>query len=118
VNGVKKRDKIRARELEITEREFRELLIPCLQACAEGRWGLFGAYDAFPGFENWSPGGNRLRELAKSIRAIRSESGERSELCEEFLTLCTFHKSNDPGEPKLAKAFLERIENRNRETEK
>jgi hypothetical protein len=32
------------------------------------------------------------------------------------LTLCTFHKPNDPGEPKLAKAFLERIENRRRGT--
>ena len=94
------------------EQEFQELLIPGLQKCAKGRWGLFAAYDAVPGFENWSPGGRRLRELAKSIQAIRSESGERSELCEEFLSLCTFHKPNDPGEPKLAKAFLKRIENR------
>jgi hypothetical protein len=113
---MKKRDKIRARELEAMEQEFQELLIPCLQTCAEGRWGLFGAYDAFPGFENWSPGGNRLRELPKSIQAIRRESGGRSELCEEFLSLCTSHKPNDPSEPKLAKAFLERIENRHWET--
>jgi hypothetical protein len=110
---MKKREKIRTQELEAMEQEFQELLIPCLQRCAEGGWG---AYDAFAGFENWSAGGNRLRELAKSIQAIRGESGERSELCEEFLTLCTFHKPNDPGEPKLAKAFLERIENRRRGT--
>jgi hypothetical protein len=115
---MKKRDKIRARELEAMEQEFQELLIPCLQTCAEGRWGLFGAYDAVPGFENWLPGGNRLRELAKSIQAIRRESGEHSELCEEFLSLCTFHKPNDPGEPKLAKAFLERIESRHTATKK
>lgn len=115
---MKKSDKIRAQKLKAMEQEFQELLIPCLQACAEGRWGLFGTYDAFPGFENWSPGGNRLRELAKSIQFIRSESGERSELCEEFLSLCTFHKPNDPGEPKLAKDFLERIESRRTVTKK
>jgi hypothetical protein len=98
------------------EHEFRELLIPGLQGCAAGRWGLFGAYDAFPGFENWSPAGNRLRELAKSIQAIRHESGERNELCDEFLKICGMHKANDPGESKLAKSFLERIENRGKET--
>jgi len=113
---MKKRDKIQARQLEAMEQEFQELLTPCLRTCVAGRWGLFGAYDSFRGFENWSPGGNRLRELAKCIQAIRSESGEKSELCEEFLSLCTFHKANDPGEPKLAKAFLERIESRGRGT--
>jgi hypothetical protein len=108
---MNKRDKIRSRELEVMEQEFRELLIPCLEACAAGRWGLFGAYDAFQGLENWSPSGNRLRDLAKSIQAIRRESGERNELCDEFLSLCAMHKANDPGEPRLAKSFLERIEN-------
>ena len=31
-------------------------------------------------------------------------------LCDEFLDLCTIHGENDPGEPRLARTFLARIE--------
>jgi hypothetical protein len=106
---MKRRDKIQIERLKQLEAEFSELLIPCLQQCSHGRWGLFGAYDRFPEIEAW-PEFERVRGLAISIRAIRAASGERNELCEEFLGLSKFHRPNDPGEPKLAKAFLERIE--------
>jgi len=98
-------------KLEVLEAEFRELLVPCLQQCARGRWGLFGAYDRFPEVKQWVDWSeaNRLRELAVSIRTLRLESGERNELCEEFLKLCTLHRPNDPGEPKLATSLLNRI---------
>ncbi len=109
---MNRRDRIQIERLEQLEVEFSELLIPCLQQCTHGRWGLFGAYDRFPEIKAWVSGPEieRVRELAVSIRRIRAASGERNELCEEFLGLCTFHRPNDPGEPKLAKAFLERIE--------
>jgi hypothetical protein len=51
-----------------------------------------------------------VRELAVSVQAILAQSGEMIALCEEFLDLCTIHGENDPGEPKLARAFLARIE--------
>jgi len=94
------------------EAEFRDLLIPALQKCGAGKWGLFGAYDRFPAIKNaikW-PEINRLRELAFLIRDLRGEAGDRNELSEEFLSLCTLRKPNDPGEPKLAKAFLARVQ--------
>jgi hypothetical protein len=108
---MNRRDRIEAQRLAQLEAEFEELLIPCLKQCARGRWGLFGAYDRFPELKthlNW-PEKDRLRDLANIIRSIRSKAGEKNELCEEFLTMCTLHRANDPGEPKLATEFLERI---------
>jgi len=35
---------------------------------------------------------------------------ERDALCDEFLDLCTIHGEYDPGEPRLAREFLKRIE--------
>lgn len=105
-----KQDRIKARQLAELDTEFRALLIPCLQQCAGGRWGLFGAYDRFPEIKQWLnwPQAERLRELAVSIRSMLVESGRQSELVEEFLRRCTFHGPNDPGEPKLAEALLEK----------
>ena len=111
---MNKRDKIQVQKIQALEAEFQELLLPCLEQCARGRWGLFGAYDQFPEVRvhiNW-PEVDRLRELAIAIRSIRAESGERYELSEQFLELCTFNRANDPGEPKLALAFLDRIRDR------
>jgi hypothetical protein len=34
----------------------------------------------------------------------------RNALCDEFLDLCSIHGESNPGERKLARAFLERIE--------
>ena len=112
---MSRRDKIQLRKLTALETEFRETLIPCLRECARGRWGLFGAYDHFPGVNAWIrwPQKDRLHELAASIQAIREEFGERNPLCDEFLALCAMHRANDPGEPKLATVFLERIERQN-----
>jgi hypothetical protein len=110
---MSRRDKIQFRELARLEAEFEETLVPCLKQCASGRWGLFGAYDRIPllaQVQLW-PEAGRLNELAVSIRTIRAELGERNDLVDDFLKLRTMHKPNDPGEPKLAQAFLERIEN-------
>jgi hypothetical protein len=109
---MSKRDKIQHRRLEALEVEFLEMLVPCLEQCAGGRWGLFETFDHLGEarkYLNWSEA-NRVRELAVSIQKILVQSGEQNALCTEFLDHCTIHTQNDPGEPKLAQAFLDRIE--------
>lgn len=113
-----KRGRIQERELDELEREFDELLIPCLQQSAQGRWGLFGAYDRVKqqnsGMARWLswPEADRLRELAAAILNSKTEFGADHWSCEEFLRLCSLHGANDPGEPKLAASFLKQIEAR------
>jgi len=97
---------------------FREQLLACLEECAAGRHGLFATSDylgeAAP-HQPW-PEAERLRELAFALQSILAQSGEQESPAEtlvtEFLDLCTIHGENDPGEPKLARAFLAEIEER------
>jgi hypothetical protein len=108
---MKIREKIQLQQLAILDAEFREMLIPCLIQCSHGRWGLFGSYDRWvnePWFPKW-PESDRLREIAIQIEEFLDQSGEQNALCREFLNLCNKHGQNDPGEPKLAQAFLDRI---------
>ena len=109
---MNRRDKIQLKRLATLEAEFNKILTPCLKQCANGRWGLFGAYERFPEVSYWTdwPEARRLHQLALSIREVRGRSGEQNEMVEGFLKLRTMHKPNDPGEPKLAQAFLDRIE--------
>ncbi|HEY1984620.1 MAG TPA: hypothetical protein VGG85_04380 [Terracidiphilus sp.] len=90
---------------------FRDQLIACLEECAHGRRGLFSAFEHLGGDEEqgW-PEAARLRELAAALQQILAQSGESSALCDEFLDLCTIHGESNPGEPRLARSFLARIE--------
>ena len=47
---------------------------------------------------------------AIALQAIMAQQGERNALCDEFLDLCTMHGEAHPGERRLARMFLERIE--------
>ena len=91
---------------------FREQLMACLEECAQGRRGLFSAYEHL-GLENddqaW-PEAARLRELALALQGIFAQREERNALCDEFLDLCSIHGESNPGERKLARSFLDRIE--------
>ena len=90
---------------------FRDQLLSCLQECARGRRGLFCEYEHFgEADERGWPEASRLRELAAALQAILAQSEERDALCDEFLDLCTIHGEYDPGEPRLAREFLKRIE--------
>jgi hypothetical protein len=90
------------------EREFRSLLLFSLEECASGEWGLFGQNDhCVPQLSPAEP--TRLQELAQEIQSIRAESGERNDLCEQFLYLSSLRGSNVAGEPKLAATFLSEI---------
>jgi hypothetical protein len=108
---VNRRYKFQIQQLAALQEEFRELLLPCLEQCSQGRWGLFGAYDSIEEAKFWCnwPESDRLRELAVSIRSILAQSGGRDGLCEAFLGLREAHRANDPGEPKLAQALFERV---------
>ena len=92
---------------------FRAQLMACLEECASGRWGLFTDLEHVSNdvaeHRAW-PEAARLRELAFALQSILAQSGEADPLCDQFLDLCSIHGENDPGEPKLARAFLNEIE--------
>ncbi len=92
------------------ERDFRPLLVSCLQSCASGRWGLFGQNDTPEArlFLNW-PEVEQLKEMATEIRELRGEFGQPNELVERFSYYCSLRSPNDLGEPKLARAFLDEL---------
>jgi len=89
---------------------FREQLLALLEECARGRRGLFSEFEHLGGEEGGWPEAVRLRELAAALQAILGQDSERNALCDEFLDLCTIHGESHPGEARLARAFLARIE--------
>lgn len=98
-------------ELEQITQAFREQLLACLEECAHGRRGLFSEYEHLGGDDagGW-PEASRLRELAAALQPILAQQEEREPLVDEFLDLCTMHGESHPGEPRLAREFLKRIE--------
>jgi hypothetical protein len=103
------RDAIPPDQLDTLSRAFSEQLLACLDECARGRRGLFS--ESIDGEdENSWPEATRLRELAVALQNILTQHEERNALCDEFLDLCTIHGESHPGERKLARAFLGRIE--------
>jgi hypothetical protein len=100
-----------AQRLDDLESDFRPLLISCLRECQKGRWGLFGQNNSFDEAKYlvWKDGQN-LKEIAEQIRALITEFGQPNALVERFLHYWSLHGPNVPGEPKLAKAFLDEIE--------
>jgi hypothetical protein len=106
------RDAMEPEQLEALSRAFSEQLLACLDECARGRRGLFSDYAEWSEDENarpW-PEAARLRELAVALQGIYNQQEQRNALCDEFLDLCTIHGESHPGERKLARVFLERIE--------
>ncbi len=103
------RDAMPPEQLETLSRVFSEQLLACLDECARGRRGLFSELVDDLDENSW-PEAARLRELAVALQNILAQHEERNALCDEFLDLCTIHGESHPGERKLARAFLERIE--------
>ena len=99
-------------ELKPLTQAFREQLLACLEECAAGRRGLFSdlehIHEETGNARPW-PEAARLRELAFALQSILAQSEESDPLCDQFLDLCSIHGENDPGEPKLARAFLAEI---------
>lgn len=102
---------IHRRQLDEIESDFDVLLIAVLKQCADGQWGLFGQNDGFGGskYLHWAEA-EALKNRAKQIRMLREEFGVPNPLVERLLHYCSLRGANVPGEPKLAKAFLEEIQ--------
>jgi hypothetical protein len=103
------RDEMDPAQLEMLASAFREQLLACLEECAQGRRGLFSHLDD-DGEERGWPEADRLRELALALQGVFTQQEKRNMLCDEFLDLCSIHGESNPGERKLARAFLERME--------
>ena len=102
------RDQIDSEELDALARVFSEQLLACLDECARGRPGLFS--ESVSDEERPWPEAARLRELAVALQSIYAQQEDRNALADEFLDLCTMHGESHPGERRLARTFLERIE--------
>jgi hypothetical protein len=97
-------------QLDLLAQAFCEQLMACLDECARGRKGLFSDVDLLSEEgESW-PEAARLRELAIALQGVFAQQERQNALCDEFLDLCSMHGESHPGERKLARAFLERIE--------
>jgi hypothetical protein len=98
-------------QLETLAQVFCEQLMACLDECARGRKGLFSDVELLnEGEASAWPEAVSLRELALALQGVFAQQEERNALCDEFLDLCSIHGESHPGERKLARAFLERIE--------
>jgi hypothetical protein len=96
-------------QLESLAQVFSDQLLACLEECARGRRGLFSGFEHL-GEEHAWPEAASLRELAMALQGIFAQAGESNPLIAEFLDLCSMHGESNPGEPRLARAFLQRIE--------
>lgn len=98
-------------QLDQLAQAFCDQLMACLDECARGRHGLFSDVELLGGEESQSwPEAARLRELAMALQGVFAQQERQNALCDEFLDLCSMHGESHPGERKLARAFLERIE--------
>jgi len=91
---------------------FRDQLMACLEECARGRRGLFSsvsAHEAAESGDEW-PEAAQLRQLALALQPLLAQTETRDAVVDEFLDLCSIHGETDPGERRLARLFLERIE--------
>ena len=105
-------DAIESDQLDTLSRVFSDQLQACLEECAHGRRGLFSDLELTGDDEHeraW-PEAARLRELAVALQSIFAQQEQRNPLCDEFLDLCSMHGESHPGEPRLARMFLARIE--------
>jgi hypothetical protein len=105
------RDAMEPNQLKMLASVFQEQLIACLEECVRGRQGLFSdvTYLSDATENRGWPEAAQLRELAMALQGISAQQDERNALCDEFLDLCSIHGESNPGERRLARAFLDRI---------
>ncbi len=105
-------DQLPSGQLELLSKAFSDQLLACLEECAHGRRGLFSDVALTEEHESnreW-PEAARLRELAQALQNVFAQYEQRNSLCDEFLDLCTMHGESHPGESRLARLFLSRID--------
>jgi hypothetical protein len=106
------RNEVERNQLELLAGAFREQLLACLEECARGRRGLFSGHEHLSGEADdaaW-PEAARLRELAIALQGVFAQQERQNALSDEFLDLCSIHGEGNPGERRLARALIERIE--------
>ena len=92
------------------EAEFADLLIAALRETAGGSWGLFGHNSDKFTRKLWDTRVAELIELGEQIDEMRAALGlQPFALLAEFQASRGPVPSNAPGEPKQAKAWLERL---------
>lgn len=99
-------------QLDALNKVFSDQLQACLEECAHGRRGLFSDLALTEDEEHdrsW-PEAARLRELALALQGVFAQHEQRNALCDEFLDLCSMHGEYHPGEARLARTFLSRID--------
>jgi hypothetical protein len=102
-------ERLNARREE-AEVEYRHALVAALRVTAAGRWGLFGHQNDRAARARTEPVLHALGELAEEIDAMRETLGlEPFDLHREFLAARGAVPSSAAGEPKQAKAWLERL---------
>lgn len=105
------RDQLAPDQLEALSSAFSDQLTACLAECARGRRGLFSDLEFSGNDERRSwPEAARLRELGVALQNVFAQHQRRDSLCDEFLDLCSMHGESHPGEARLARMLLARIE--------
>src|ERR1700677_4446997 len=97
-------------QLDLLAKAFSEQLMACLEGCARGRKGLFSDVELLSERgESWVEA-ERLRQLAVALEGVFRQQERNNLVCDEFLDLCSMNGESHPGEQRLARAFLKRIE--------
>ena len=92
------------------EAQFAELLLAALRDAARGSWGLFAHKPDKFTRKQWDLRVAELIEVGEQIDAMRATLGlEPFALLGEFLASRGPVPSTAPGEPKQAKAWLDRL---------
>ncbi|WP_447758058.1 hypothetical protein [Sphingopyxis fribergensis] len=102
-------ERLDTRRVEL-EAEYEAVLLDALRRVAAGTWGLFGHTKDRAARAKWEPVVTDLCDRGEEIDQLRTSLGlEPFDLHEEFEASRGPVASNAPGEPKQAKAWLERL---------
>lgn len=102
-------ERLETRRLEL-EAEYTDALVAALQKTAAGTWGLFGHQQDRAAQSRAEPILAELADLAETIDAAREQLFmEPFALHQEFLASRGKVASNAVGEPKQARAWLDRL---------
>ena len=102
-------EKLDARRLEL-EAEYEAVLLDALRKVASGSWGLFGHNQDRVTRAKWEPVVTDLCDRGEEIDQMRASLGlQPFALHEDFEASRGPVASNAPGEPRQAKAWLDRL---------
>jgi len=102
-------ERLDTRRVEL-EAEYEAVLLEALRKVAAGSWGLFGHNKDRAARAKWEPVVTDLCGRGEEIDQMRDQLGlQPFALHEEFEASRGPVSTNAPGEPKQAKAWLERL---------